>query len=335
MMEFTHAFRTIETHTGGNPTRTVISGVPRIPGDTMLAKLAYFREHCDWIRQALMYEPRGHDVMSGCILTDPVSPEADYGVLFIEVGGYLLMNGHDTIGLVTALVESGQVPAQEATPVVLDTPAGLVHTVAHVRDGRVVSVSFDNVPAFAVQRNVAVDVPDLGSISVDIAWGGNFFGLVDAGKLCLDLQPERAHAAIALAQVILGAVNRQVDVRHPELPGVHGITHVEFFAAPTDPAADVRNMIVVPAGGVDRSPSGTGTCARAALLYASGKVPVGGTIVDESVTGALFRATIIEAARVGPYDAVRVRVTGSAHMYGDSTFVLDPDDALQYGFLLS
>ncbi len=334
-MKFSHMFRTIETHTGGNPTRTILGGIPPIPGATMMDKVEYFRAHYDWIRTHLMFEPRGHGVMSGCVLTEPVNPEADLGVIYIEVGGYLPMCGHDTIGLVTALIETGQVPAvSPTTRLVLDTPSGIVRTAAQVEDGRVLSVSFENVPAFLYAREVMVPVPGWGEISVDIAWGGNFYGLVDAEQLGLELVPDQTRRAISLARAIRQAVDQMVDIVHPELPTVRGLTHVEFFSAPTHPEADVKNMVIVPPGGVDRSPCGTGTTAKAATLWSRGQLSVGGSFVHESVTGALFTATILRETRVASQEAVIVRIGGSAQVYGESTFVVDPDDPLIEGFLL-
>lgn len=333
-MEFAHVFRTIETHTGGNPTRTIVSGVPRLPGKTMMEKAQRLVTDYDWIRTALMYEPRGHGVMSGCVLTEPVHAEADYGVIFIEVGGLLPMCGHDTIGLVTALVETGQVPAQPIARVVLDTPSGVVRTEARVEGGRVVEVSFDNVPSFLYREDVRVQVEGVGEVRVDIAWGGNFYGLVEARSVGLEIRPERAREAIALAQRIRSAVEAQLSVQHPELAEVHGLTHIEYYGPPASPDADIRNMVIVPPGGVDRSPCGTGTCAKAAVLHARGELPVGGSFVHESVTGARFRAEVLAEDRVANYPAVRVRISGSAHLYGDSTFVIDERDPVKHGFLL-
>ncbi|NMP21425.1 proline racemase family protein [Sulfobacillus harzensis] len=334
-MHFSHVFRTIETHTGGNPTRTIVSGIPPIAGRTMMDKVRDFRERFDWIRTGLMFEPRGHGVMSGCILTEPVHAEADYGVIYIEVGGYLPMCGHDTIGLVTALIETGQVMAKEPeTRVVLDTPSGVVRTQAAVKDGQVLSVTFENVPAFLYAQDVEVMVPSLGQVSVDIAWGGNFYGLVDARRLGLELTPNHARQAIRYAQAIRQAVNDQMQVVHPELPDVRGLTHVEFFGDPTTSGADIKNMVIVPPGGVDRSPCGTGTCAKAATLWRRGSLPVGGGFVHESVTGSLFRATVLRETTVGPFPAVVVQISGSAYLYGESTFVMESGDPLNAGFLL-
>lgn len=334
-MQFSHMFRTIESHTGGNPTRTILSGVPHLTGATMMDKVVYFQQHYDWMRTALMFEPRGHSVMSGCILTEPVHAEADYGVIYIEVGGYLPMCGHDTIGLVTALIESGEVPPEApVTTVVLDTPSGIVRTLAEVKDGRVVSVSFDNVPAFVLAQDVSVSLPDHPELLVDVAWGGNFYGLVRAESVGLTLSKDNVRKAIRLAQEIRHAVNEVMEIQHPELPEVRGLTHVEFFGPPTSFGADVKNMVVVPPGGVDRSPCGTGTSAKAAVLHHRGQLKVGESFVHESVTGAMFRAELLGTARVAAFDAVRTRITGSAQVYGESTFVIEPHDPLRNGFLL-
>lgn len=333
-MTFSHVFRTIETHTGGNPTRTVVSGIPQLLGGTMMEKAQYFEAHYDWIREALMYEPRGHGVMSGCILTDPVTPGADYGVIYIEVGGYLPMCGHDTIGLITALVETGQVEALPVTDVVLDTPSGVVRAQANVVNGRVREVCFENVPSFVLAKDVTVYVPEVGEVTLDIAWGGNFYGLVEAAQVEVDLTASGARRAIWLARRIRPAVDATVDVVHPLFPNVHGLTHVEYYGPPTVRGADVKNVVVVPPGGVDRSPCGTGTSAKAAVLHRRGELAIGGAFVHESVTGALFTATLLGEEAVGPYPGVRVRIAGSAHLYGDSTFVIDDRDPLRGGFLL-
>lgn len=334
-MRLARVIRTVESHTGGNPTRTVLSGIGRIPGATMMAKMEHMRAHMDGLRQLLMFEPRGHGVMSGCVLTEPVSEGADLGVIYIEVGGYLPMCGHDTIGLVTALVESGQIEARApGATVVLDTPSGVVEAHAAVADGRVRSVRFDNVPSFVLHRDLEVEVPGLGRIVLDVAWGGNFYGLVEAGAAGVRLEPAGAAAAIAAARAIRAAVDARVEIVHPLFPNVRGLTHVEFYGPPSRPGADVKNLVVVPPGGVDRSPCGTGTCAKAAVLWARGELGPGESFVHESVTGATFRATVLAEARVAGMPAVRVRIEGSAHVYGESTFVLEDDDPLPRGYFV-
>lgn len=332
-MQFDRVFRTIESHTGGNPTRTIVSGMPRIPGATMMDKMEWMKDRIDPLRQLLMYEPRGHGVMSGCVLTEPVSPEADLGVLYIEVGGYLPMCGHDTIGLVTALVETGQLPVLEPeTRVTLDTPSGVVRAVAHVENGRCLAVSFENVPAFVLRKDVSLDVPGVGRVSLDIAWGGNFYGLVEARSVGVGLTAEGAREGIRIARAIRAAVDQAVDVVHPLFPNVNGLTHIEYYGPAATAGADIRNMVIVPPGGVDRSPCGTGTCAKAAVLLSRGELSPGESFVHESVTGARFRAELLREDQVGSLPAVLVRITGSASVYGESTFVLDPEDPLRAGF---
>lgn len=334
-MRFKHVFQTIETHTGGNPTRTIVGGIPTIHGSTMMEKVAFFRTHYDFIRTALMYEPRGHGVMSGCILTEPVHPEADLGVIYIEVGGYLPMCGHDTIGLVTALIETGRVAAEEpTTSLVLDTPSGIVRTTAQVENGRVLSVSFENVPAFLYAQDLSIVVAGLGEVVMDVAWGGNFYGIIEAQSLGLPLDRQHARTAIKWARQIREAVNERTVIQHPELPEVCGLTHIEYYGEPTRRDADIKNMVIVPPGGVDRSPCGTGTSAKAATLWSRGQLAIGESFVHESITGSIFEATLIAPTRVASYPAVVVRVTGSAAIYGESTFVIEENDLLYQGFLL-
>ncbi len=329
-MKWERVWHTLESHTGGNPTRTIVSGVPPVPGRTMLEKMRYLERHRDDIRQVLMYEPRGHGVMSGAVLLPPADPAADLGVVYIEVGGYLPMCGHDTIGVVTALLETGHLPATEPeTTLALDTPAGLVRAVARVHAGRVQSVRFTNVPAFVLYQDVALEVPGLGRVALDIAWGGNFYGLVEAAAVGVALEPSGAAHAIRVAQAIRAAAAPRVKVQHPALPGVEGLTHIEFFGPAAGPGADVRNLVVVPPGGVDRSPCGTGTAAKAAVLHARGLLPLGGTFRHESVTGAVFTATALEACRVGGLPALVVAVEGSAEVYGEAVFVREEGDRLR------
>jgi proline racemase len=334
-VKWQNVWRTIESHTGGNPTRTILSGIPPVPGATMLEKMRHLERHQDEIRQVLMYEPRGHGVMSGAVVLPPTDPAADLGVVYIEVGGYLPMCGHDTIGVVTALVETGQLPATEPlTELALDTPAGLVRVAARVSGGRVRWVRFTNVPAFVLHRDVELDVPGVGRVTMDIAWGGNFYGLVEAAAVGVDLTPAGAGRGIRVAQAIRAAHARHgPEVKHPLLPGVEGLTHIEFYGPPMGPEADVRNMVVVPPGGVDRSPCGTGTAAKAAVLVSRGQLALGGSFRHQSVTGAVFTATALQAVAVGGLDGLVVTVQGSAMVYGESTFVREVDDAL-VGFLV-
>ncbi|MBB2481377.1 proline racemase family protein [Bacillus sp. APMAM] len=333
-MKAEKVFYTIDTHTGGNPTRTVLRGIPPLKGHTMAEKMLYMKEHYDWIRTFLMYEPRGHEVMSGALMVEPCHPEADFGVIYIETGGYLPMCGHDTIGFCTALVEAGLIEIKEPqTHLTLDTPAGLVEVAITVENGKAKEVTFCNIPAFLL-KTVEVEVAGLGVVTCDIAYGGNFYAITDARKLGLDLSPENGSTIISTAIQIRDAINASVEVIHPESPFIHGLTHVEFFTDPTDKKADVKNTVVVPPGGIDRSPCGTGTCAKMATLFHYKKLEVGQEFVHESIVGSLFKGKIVKLAKVGELDAVVAEITGSAWVMGMHQFFYQPKDELNDGFLL-
>ncbi|SDJ13215.1 proline racemase family protein [Natribacillus halophilus] len=327
-------FFTIDTHTGGNPTRTVLSGVPKLKGKTMDEKMLEVQKEHDWIRRLLMYEPRGHDVMSGALLVEPYHPEADFGVIFIETGGYLPMCGHDTIGVCTALVETGVVQATSPdTWINLDTPAGLVQAKVEIENGKAKAVEFKNVPAFHMET-VNVNVTDIGAISCDIAYGGNFYAIVDADSLGLRLTPENAPEIVDKGIRIRNAVNENVIIQHPEKPFIQGVTHVEFFTTPDNPKAHVKNTVIVPPGGIDRSPCGTGTSAKLANLHHYQRWQKKDTFVHESIVGSLFEARIIEVESFDTHKSVTTMIKGSAWLMGMHQFFHDQDDVAGKGFLL-
>lgn len=323
----------IDTHTGGNPTRTVTSGAPPLIGNTMTEKMVYMRDHLDAFRRALMFEPRGHEVMSGCILTDPCDETADIGVVYIETGGYLPMCGHDTIGVCTALIEGGIFP-RDKTTLRLDTPAGLVEAKLEIVDGKVTDVTFTNVPSFLYQADVTVDVDGIGAVHLDIAYGGNFYGIIRADSVGLKLDPKYASDIVQTAVRIREAVNRQVTVVHPEIPVIAGMTHVEFYGDPVTDGAHCRNTVVVPPGGIDRSPCGTGTSAKVATLYAKGELALGETFVHESIVGSIFKAKALQEVQTGGRTGVIPQVSGAAWVTGLHQFVLNERDELKNGFLL-
>lgn len=333
-MKAQRVFTTIDTHTGGNPTRTLISGLPKLVGETMSEKMLHMKKEYDWIRKLLMNEPRGHDVMSGALLTDPCHPEADIGVIYIETGGYLPMCGHDTIGVCTALVESGLIPLQEpVTSLKLDTPAGLVEVDISVEKGKAKEVSFCNIPAFLLKR-VSVDVEGIGLIDADIAYGGNFYAIIDAKSVGLELIPENASNIIEKAIKIRNAINEKTEIVHPQYPFIQGLTHVEFFTEPTHQEADVKNTVIVPPGGIDRSPCGTGTSAKLAVLYANQQISIGEEFVHESIVGSLFKGCVLKTTEVKGIEAVITQITGSAWLMGMHRFFYHEEDPLKEGFLL-
>ncbi|WP_019241736.1 MULTISPECIES: proline racemase family protein [Bacillus] len=333
-MKATKVFTTIDTHTGGNPTRTVLSGIPKLPGKTMAENMLYMKENLDWIRKFLMFEPRGHDVMSGALMVEPCHPEADFGVIYIETGGYLPMCGHDTIGFCTAIVEAGLVELKEPiTKLKLDTPAGLVDVEISIENGKAKHVSFCNIPAFFL-KHVEVEIEELGLISCDIAYGGNFYGIIDAKTVHLELLPENASIIVETAVKIRDIINSNFEVVHPQFPFINGLTHIEFYSEPTDPSATVKNTVIVPPGGIDRSPCGTGTSAKLATLYSYNQIEIDEVFVHESIVGSLFNGKIITTTSVADVQAVITQISGSAWITGMHQLFYQPEDHIGAGFLL-
>ena len=335
-MKISRVFTSIDTHTGGEPTRTITGGIPHIPGNTIVEKMKYMKEHWDWIRTSLMFEPRGHNVMSGVILTEPTHPDADVGVIFIETGGYLPMCGHDTIGVSTALVETGMVRVTEpVTHITLDTPAGLTRVRVDVKDGQALQVTFQNIPSFVMARDAKVEVPGMGIITLDVSYGGNVYAIVPAEAAGIVIGPDQASRIIEAGRVIRDAVNRQISIRHPEKDFISECTHVQFTGPPRNPLATFQNAVFFADNGIDRSPCGTGTSARAAALFTRGKLGLHQEFIHESIIGSLFRCRVVEQTRVGSYSAIVPEVTGSAHIMGMNQLFIHPDDPLRHGFLLT
>ncbi len=334
-MRFKRMFTTVDTHTAGEPTRTVIGGIPYIPGKTITDKMMYMKEKEDWIRRILMHEPRGNEVMSGVILTEPCTPGADIGVIFIEVGGYLPMCGHDTIGVATSLIETGTIkPVEPYTNIVLDTPAGLVNVKVKVENNVAKEVTFTNVPAFVFAKDVHLEVPGLGTIISDISYGGNFFVIADGKDLGIDVTKEIAPKIVEIGKLLMEAANQKIKVFHPEKPFIDSITHVVISAPPTHPEASLKNAAIIPPGSIDRSPCGTGTSAKMASLHAKGLLNLGEGFTHESIISTIFKCRLLGETKVGDFHAVVPEITGSAYVTGMNTLVLDPDDPLQEGFQL-
>ncbi len=329
---------TIEAHAAGEPLRIITGGLPEIPGETILERRRYLREQLDGVRRALMWEPRGHYDMYGCVLTPPVSLEADLGVLFMHNEGYSTMCGHGVIALVTALIETGAFPISgRATPVNLDTPAGLVRATAHIDDaGRVERVSFRNVPSFVYAQDVALDLPEVGSVTTDIAFGGAFYAILPAARVGLAITPENTTKLIAAGEAIKRAVNATLAIQHPDDPDLGFLYGTILTGPPEDSTHHSRNICVFANAEVDRSPTGTGVSARLALHHARGEIIGGESIAIESILGAesVFTGRVVGHARAGTFDAIIPEVSGRAFITGRSEFRLDPDDVLGRGFLL-
>jgi proline racemase len=317
------------------PTRVITGGVPALPGATMLERKRHFETERDELRLLLMQEPRGHSAMSGAILQPPTRPDADWGVLFIEVTGCLPMCGHGAIGVATVLVETGMVELTEPESVVrLDTPAGLVVARVTVEGGRATAVTLRNVPSFLHERDASVEVPGLGSVSYDLAFGGNFYALVDAASVGLAPVPEQGQALIDAGLAIMDAINGVRRPVHPEDGRISGCHHVVLHAPGAD-GADARAATAIHPGWLDRSPCGTGTSARLAQLHARGELAVGEAFVNESVIGTRFTGRVAAETVVGGRPAIVPEITGRAWITGIGQYLLDPSDPFPAGFRLA
>lgn len=331
-MKFTKFIETVDTHTSGEPTRCIIAGVPKLVGATMTQKQAYFEKHYDWIRTLTMLEPRGGNVMSGAVITEPCMEEADVGVIFIDSGGYFPMCGHSTIGITTMLVETGMVQVMEPyTTVILETPAGLVTAVARVDDGCVKHVTFENVPCF-LYKSKPIFFEGIGTVPVDVAYGGGSFALVPAEAFSIKLINENLQEILHWSEIILDTVNREIGFQHPEKPEIRGVSQIHWYSEYVErDDVDARSVnVFLP--GIDRSPCGTGTSARAVTLFVKGLLDIDKEFSQESLTGGKFTAVIKRPATVGGFPGAVPILTGTAHISGFHKLVADPDDPLTYGF---
>jgi proline racemase len=328
------SFAAVDSHTEGMPTRVITGGVGTIPGATMAERRLHFMAHMDGLRRLLMREPRGHAAMSGAILQPPAHPDADWGVVFIEVSGCLPMCGHGTIGVATVLVETGMVAVSEPETVVrLDTPAGLVVARVEVRDGRACSVTLRNVPAFLHAREREVAVPGLGTVTYDMAFGGNFYAILPAASVGLAVDPARADALIDAGLAISAAINAGDPPVHPGDERIRGCHHVVLHEPGRD-GAHARAATAIRPGWLDRSPCGTGTSARMAQLHGRGELALGDAFVSESVIGTRFTGRLVGETQVAGRPAVVPEITGRAWITGMGQYLLDPDDPFPEGFSL-
>ena len=324
----------VDSHTEGMPTRVVTSGVGELPGQTMAARRLYMMNERDDLRTLLMHEPRGHSAMSGAVLQQSTRPDADFGVVFIEVSGCLPMCGHGTIGTATVLVETGMVPVKEPVTVIrLDTPAGVVEATVEVESGRAKSVTIRNVPAYLHLRDATVRVPGVGDVTLDVAWGGNFYALLPAASVGLAVRPALHDELVRTGLAVMGAVNEQLTFAHPEQQSIDTCHHV-LFTEPGDNSVSGRAAVAIHPGWLDRSPCGTGTSARMAQLYARGELGLDEDYVHASVLGTTFTGRLLDTTTVGGFDAVVPSVRGRAWVTGLASYMLDPDDPFPAGFLL-
>jgi proline racemase len=335
----------VDAHACGEPGRVITGGVLDVPGASMFEKMTYLREHGDGLRRLMLREPRGYPALCCNLVLPPTDPAADAGFVIMEQAEYPPMSGSNTICVTTVLLETGMLEAREPlTELTLETPAGLVKVTAAVKNGKVESVSFLNVPAFAVHLDVPLEVPELGTVQVDVAWGGMFYVLAEAAPLGLELTAQAGREIARCGEMIKAAAREQLPVTHPENPEVEGPTIAQLWGPPVGRAATRRNAVVVSTGTLDwsrpetwtgvldRSPCGTGTCAAMAVLHAKGQLALGEEFVHEGVLGTLFTGRLTETTSVGGHPAVVPLLSGQAWLTGIASYLLDPTDPFPEGF---
>jgi 4-hydroxyproline epimerase len=325
-------FSCIDAHTCGNPVRLVSGGVPFLEGNNMVEKRRFFLEHFDWIRKGLMFEPRGHDMMSGSMLFPPHDPDNDVAVLFIETSGCLAMCGHGTIGTVTIAIEEGLINPKIPGQLRIETPAGLVK-VSYVQEvGKVKSVKLVNIASYLAARDIEVECGDLGNLKVDVSYGGNFYAIVDPQENFLGIQNYRAEQLITWSREIRSKINAAHHFVHPENPAIHGLSHLLWTGETLNKTSTARNAVFYGDKAIDRSPCGTGTSARMAQWYAKGLLKKGEPFIHESFIGSKFTGEVVEETKVGDFPAIIPSIEGWAKIYGYNTIILDDDDPYVHGF---
>lgn len=332
---FEAKLKAIDAHTCGEFCRVVYDGFPVPEGNTPIERKHWMEKNYDHYRKALMLEPRGHHDMFGAFICEPLDPQADFAVYFIDTGGWLNMCGHCTIGAVTVAVETGMVEAKEPyTEVVMEAPAGIIRTVAEVKDGKVLSVTLTNVPSFLYKRDQKVTV-DGKEITFDISFGGSFFALVDTDKLGLvdEINAKTVPYLADLGMKMMEIINRDIEIQHPRLD-ITTVDLVEFYGHNVSPDANKRNVVIFGECQADRSPCGTGTSAKLGTLYAKGEIGVGEPFIYESFMGTKFKGVIKEVVDECGYQAVIPMITGSCCITGEATYLIDPMDSVKYGFIV-
>lgn len=329
-----HTFFCVDGHTCGNPVRMVVGGAPHLKGANMIERRKNFVAEYDWIRTALMFEPRGHDVMSGSILYPPTREDCDVAILYIEVSGCLPMCGHGTIGTVTFMIERGIVTPATPGVVRLDTPAGVVEARYEMNGDHVDSVRIRNVACFLAGTDLEVEVPGLGEITFDVSYGGNFYAIIEPQQNMSDMADLTPGDIQRLSPVVRDLINEKYDFVHPEEPLIHGVSHIMWTGAPTQAGVDGRNAVFYGDKAIDRSPCGTGTSARMAQRHAKGLLNVGDDYRHESIIGSIFDGRVEAEASVGGKPAMIPSIGGWARMHGLNTIFVDERDPFMHGFVL-
>ena len=330
-----HSFFCIDGHTCGNPVRLVAGGGPLLEGATMMERRAHFLAEYDWIRTGLMFEPRGHDMMSGSILYPPTRDDCDIAILFIETSGCLPMCGHGTIGTVTMALEHGLVRPRTPGTLMLDTPAGVVKAEYRQEGAYVEEVRITNVPSFLYAEDLTVECPDLGDLTVDVAYGGNFYAIVESQKNFDDLDDFTVAQLLDWSPILRARLNARYEFVHPENPSINALSHIMWTGMATKAGADKRNAVFYGERAIDRSPCGTGTSARMAQLHAKGRLATGDSFVHESIIGSLFHGRVERETDVAGRKAIIPSIGGWARMTGYNTIFIDDRDPFAKGFVVT
>jgi len=346
-VRFTKMITAVDAHAAGEPGRVIVGGIVDVPGKTMLEKKTYLETRGDSLRKLMLQEPRGYPALCCNLILPPTHPDADAGYIIMEQTEYPGMSGTNTICVATVLLETGMLPMKEPlTELTLEAPAGLIKVVAACENGKVKQVTFQNVPAFSVYLDAEIDVPGLGSLTVDVAYGGMFYVIAEAGLFGLKLTPDEGRDIVRISEMIRAAANEQLSVVHPIIPEFSGITISQLSGPPTHPEAHMKNAVTVATGeldwnrpstwtgALDRSPCGTGTCAKMATLYARGKLGLNQDFRHEGLLGTIFTGRLIEETEVGGIQAVVPTLSGQAWITGLSNYVVDPDDPFPEGFTI-
>lgn len=328
--------QTIDAHTGGEPLRIIISGYPELKGKTILEKRKNAKDDFDNFRKALMWEPRGHADMYGAIIVEPDSVDSHFGVIFIHNDGYSTGCGHAVIALTKVFVETGLIPITDPeTEVRMDVPSGFIRSFAKVKNGKVKSVRFQNVPSFVQKLNAEINVPRLGKIKYDLAFGGAFYAVVDVDQVGLDCSKKSYNDLIKAGMIIKHAIMEEVEMNHPTEPEMNYLYGTIFTGPPKDARNHSRNVCIFAEGEVDRCPTGTGVSARAAIHYARNEIVNEETLTIESILGSNFHVKVLKTTTLGDYESVIPEVCGNAFITGKNTFWINPEDPLKDGFILS
>ena len=344
-MRLERTIQAVDAHASGEPGRVIVGGVSDVPGATMFEKMEHLRDHGDNLRKLMLREPRGYPAANCNLILPPTHPDAEAGYVIMEQTEYPGMSGTNTICVATVLLETGIVEMHEPlTELTLESPAGLIRVQARCEGGKVKKVTFRNVPAFAVHLDTRIEVPQLGTVTVDVAYGGMFYVIADAPALGLEITPDNGRDIVRIGEMVKAAAHEQLPAIHPTQPGFEGITIAVLSAPPTHPDADMKNAVVVstgkldwdrPAtwtGAIDRSPCGTGTSAKMAALHAKGKLQLNEDFNHEGILGTIFTGRLVDQTQVGPYSAVIPTITGRAWITGTANYTLQEDDPFPEGF---